>query len=405
MPEPQRKKRRKIGTFEHLSDGRVRVTVVHGTRLDGRLRRLSGIAESEEDAERVALELAAQLGRRPDLGRGLTLRRWWDAYSVGKGNRIVRGTYKRYKGDMERVWLPEMGNTDISLISRVEVQRILLSLPTRPAAQHAKSTLSAVLTQAVREGYLAENPIRNGGFELPGDVGTRDFGDEDYDDDPFAAIEGRSDVWDARTVMRAMPLLEDTPLETCWLCMVGAGLRREEALALRWKDVRRIEVAGHEVTQIAVHHARTEEDGLKRTKTRRSIRIVAMVEPFGSRLWSLCGEANALVCDVPMSNIRRNWMKLFQHVTSKHAPKSGVLKGRLADLPYIPLSRMRATHETFMQQAGVLDSINAATHGHSERISYSNYQRPDTAAAALQAGNFLLVEGGRHEGCIDSQAK
>ena len=401
-----KKTRRGVGNIQIKSNGRIQVTVGHGRRLDGGRRRLTRTVDTMEDAERVALELAAELGMRPDLGRGLTLRRWWDFYSVGKGRRIVRATYNRYKGDMERVWLPAMGGTDVSLITRRAVQDVLLSLGTRSNAQHAKSALSAVLTQAVREGYLDENPIRQGGFELPGDVGAEDVSDADLDADPFAAIEGKSDVWDARTVLRAMPLLEGVPLETCWLAMVGAGLRREEAMALRWKDVRRVEVAGHEVTQIAVHRALTAEDGLKQTKTRRSVRIVAMVEPFGMRLWALHGAPDAPVCEVSVKTLPMRWKALFQPVTSKHARKKDRRQGRLVGFPYVPLSRMRATHETYMQQAGVLDSVNAAAHGHSEKVSYTNYQRPDTVDAALRAGSFLIVEGGRDGSeCIESKAK
>jgi hypothetical protein len=177
-------------------------------------------------------------------------------------------------------------------------------------------------------------------------------------------------------------------------------------MALRWRDVRRIEVAGHEVTQIAVHHALTKEDGRKRTKTRRSVRIVAMVEPFGSRLWSLRGEPAEEVCKVSVTTLPERWKTLFKPVTSKHARKKDRRQGRLEGFPYVPLSRMRATHETYMQQAGVLDSVNAAAHGHSEKVSYSNYQRPETVNAALQAGSFLVVEGGRGgSDCIKSQAE
>ena len=86
---------------------------------------------------------------------------------------------------------------------------------------------------------------------------------------------------------------------------------------------------------------------------------------------------------------------MFEPVTSKHAKTKGRWKGRLVGLPYVPLNRMRATHETYMQQAGVLDSVNAAAHGHSEKVSYRHYQRADTIGAAAQASEFLLVEGGK----------
>ena len=54
---------------------------------------------------------------------------------------------------------------------------------------------------------------------------------------------------------------------------------------------------------------------------------------------------------------------------------------------------MRAAYETFMQRAGVLDSVNAAAHGHSERVSYTNYQRADGIDAAMLLGNFLVLGG------------
>lgn len=393
--------RSRLGHRETLRDGRIKVTVSHGYRLDGSQRRVSGVADTEEEADRLALELAAQLGRRPDLGKGLTLRRWWQAYSVGKGARLAKATLNRYRSDMDNVWIPALGDADISLVTRQQVQEVLLALPTRAAASHAKATLSAVLTQAVREGRLTENPVRSGGFEMPGDVGV-DSDLPDWDD-PFGAIEGASDVWDARTVLRAMPILRGTPLETCWLCMVGAGLRREEALALRWKDVRRIEIDGREVTQIAVYRALTGPDGEKQTKTRRSVRIVAVVEPFGARLWELAGEPGERVCDVSVSNVQRRWANMWEPCPSKHARRKDRRKGIMVDgveppIPFVPLARMRATHETYMQQAGVIDSINASAHGHSVKVSYQHYQRADDVRAAKQAGDFLLVEGGKAQG-------
>lgn len=394
MPDSTRSK---LGTRQALSDGRIKVTVSHGYRRDGRQRRVSAIAENEQDAERVALKLAADLGRRPDLGSGLTLSRWWLAYSATKGQRLTNATYRRYKGDMEHIWLPALGERDISLIGRVDVQDVLLTCRSRSAATHAKATLSAILTQAVRDGHLSKNPVRSGGYELPGDVGAEDMSGIDYDDDPFAAIEGAANVWDATTVLRAMPVLRGVPLETCWLAMVGAGLRREEALALRWKDVRRVMIDGHEVTQIAVHRANTALDGIKRTKTQRSIRIVTMMEPFGARLWELRGGREDMVCDVSISNIGHRWRNMWEpEPTSKHARKADRRRGIMlaAGIPYVPLGRMRATHETYMQQAGVLDSINAAAHGHSQKVSYEHYQRANDVSAARQAGDFLLIEGG-----------
>ena len=50
--------------------------------------------------------------------------------------------------------------------------------------------------------------------------------------------------------------------------------------------------------------------------------------------------------------------------------------------------------KALMQQAGVLDSINAAYHGHSEVVSYAHYQRPDTVDAAARVGEMLRLVAG-----------
>ena len=403
MTSSHKRPRSKLGTRQVLADGTIKVTVSHGYRDDGQQRRLSAIAKDDDEAERLALELAAKLGRSPELGRGLTLERWWQAYKATRGQRIAKVTLERYATEMRGTWLPALGDRDITLISHADIQAVVIQAKTRSMARERIKALSAVLTHAVREGKLAQNPCRVAPFELPGDVGKADLSGIDYEDDPFAAIEGVKQVWDVGTVLLAMERLRGLPIETCWLCMVGAGLRREEALALRWKDVRRITIAGREVTQIAVHGANTAKDGMGTTKTKRSVRIVAMVEPFGERLWDLASDKEALVCGMSPKNISRRWRSMWEPLkVSKHMPKepaTHVYHGVMLQEPQVPfihLKQMRATHETMMQAAGVPDSLNAATHGHSTRVAYTNYLMPDTAAAAERMGKLFVIEGGQH---------
>ena len=401
MPSSHKKPRRKVGTFLPLADGTIKVVVRSGYTADGKRRTLWAIAKDDEEADRVALELASKLGMHPELGNGITLERWWAAYQVTRGKRIAKVTLKRYATEFNNVWLPSLGHKDITLITHSDIQAVVINAETRSMAKERIKALSAVLTHAVREGRLSENPCRRAPFELPGDVGKEDLSGIDYDDDPFAAIEGVKEVWDIDTVLLAMHRLRDLPIETCWLAMVGAGLRREEALALKWKDVRRVRVAGRSVVQIAVHAANTAVDGMGATKTKKSVRIVAMVEPFGARLWELAKGREELVCDVSPKNISRKWRLMWQPQSeSKHMPKepaTHVYRGIMLEepaIPFIHLKQMRATNETMMQAAGVSDSLNAAMHGHSQRVAYTNYLMPDYTEAAQRAGQLIAVQGG-----------
>ena len=402
MASSHKSPRRKVGTRRIMADGTIKVIVRSGYTVDGKRRTLWATAKDADEADRVALELASNLGMDINLGRGLTLSRWWDAYKATRGQRIAKVTLERYSTEMRGTWLPKLGSRDITLISHADIQDVVIQAKTRSMAKERIKALSAVLTHAVREGKLAKNPCRMAPFELPGDVGKADLSGIDYESDPFAAIEGIKNVWDIDTVLLAMDRLRGLPIETCWLAMIGAGLRREEALALRWKDVRRIKVAGREVTQIAVHAANTAVDGIGTTKTKKSVRIVAMVEPFGSRLWELAGDKEDLICSLSPKNISRRWRMMWEPLKAgKHMPKepaTHVARGvMLADpeVPFIHLKQMRATHATMMQAAGVSDSLNAAMHGHSERVAYTNYLMPDSTVAAQKVGQLIVMEGGR----------
>ena len=393
---------RKVGTRQVLADGRIKVTVCHGLRSDGKKRRLYAYAKDDDEADKVALELASKLGMQLELGNGITLKRWWQAYKATRGQRIAKATLERYATEIDNTWLPALGHKDITLITHADIQSVVIVAATRSMAKERIKALSAVLTHAVRDGKLDRNPCRAAPFELPDDVGNAVDRNLDDADDPFAAIEQEQNVWDVSTVLLAMKRLRGLPLETCWLCMVGAGLRREEALALRWKDVRRITVAGREVTQIAVHAANTAKDGRLTTKNKK-LRVVAMVEPFGERLWELAGGKDEAVCNVSPKNCSRRWANMWKPINleSKHMPKdpaTHISRGVMLEepaVPFIHLKQMRHTHETMMQAAGVSDSLNAAAHGHSERVAYSNYLMPDTIAAAERMGRLFVVEGGK----------
>ena len=321
----------------------------------------------------------------------MTLDGWWQEYQGGKGRRLANATLSRYEHSMRKHVLPMLGGIPLDELRHVDVQRMLLDCPTKGTAVQAKRALSAVLGQAVAEGVLERNPVQ-GRLEYPDGTGRMIVAP---DEDPFSVLADSATVWDARTVLRAMPRLRGSLLEPCWLCMVGAGLRREEALALRWRDVRRKDG----VPELAVWRARTTLDGIKCTKTPHSARIAQVAEPMGSRLMELEGDADALVCDASAQNVSKRWANLWRP-RARGCPRSA-MRGVMLDepaVPYLPLTRMRATHESLMQQAGVLDSVNAAAHGHSREVAYRHYLAGDVRQATMTLQVLLDGEGAsRHE--------
>lgn len=384
--------RKKVGSVRKLPNGRWEVRVSHGYRMDGRPRVLRDVCDTEQDAKARAYELALELGRDVNLDFGRTLAQVWRAYLQDRKGVLAGTTMDAYTWHMESVILPALGNEDVSRITHASIQSLLSSLSHGVAAK-TRTVLSSVLTWAVKHEMLGENVMRRADFELPQRVVAGDF-----DADPFAAIEGTRDVWSVQTVLECFGRIRGLPLEPVWLACVGAGLRVEEALALRKMDVRRVQIGERLVVQVAVHAATTKVDARKGTKTSRSVRIAAVMEPFGSRFWELVEslpEPASVVCDVSAANQNKRWRSYFDEPPEYHKrmAESRKVAGRLHGLPYIPLSRMRATHETIMQEAGVLDSLNAAVHGHSQAVSRKYYMRGEAEIATSQAEDYLTLVG------------
>lgn len=382
--------RKKVGTVRQLPSGIWEVRVAHGTRMDGKTRILRDMCETEAQARARAYELAMELGRDVNLGAGRTLNDIWELYKQDMSKKLAGTTFDAYRWHMESVILPVLGDCDVSMITHADIQSMLSGCK-RGVAAKARTTLSSVLTWAVRHELLSENVMRRASFELPENEDTVDF-----DSDPFAAIEGSRDVWSANNVIRCFKLIRGLPLEPVWLACVGGGLRVEEALALRKMDVRRVGIQGRKVVQVAVHAATTKVESRRATKTRQSVRIVAIMEPFGSRFWELVErieDEKTQICSVSAANQNKRWRSYFEEPMDYHKrmSESRKVRGRLHDLPYLPLSRMRATHETMMQEAGVLDSLNAAAHGHTESVSRRHYMRGDSTIATQQVEHYLTL--------------
>lgn len=393
-------RRSKLPRPRQTPSGRWSITVERGVRADGSRRTMTKTFDTKDEAQSWAMAMAVELDARPDLGAGVTLRQLWGLYKVSRRETLAKKTMAAYswymegaKGGSVGCWLDWIGDVDASTIGARDVQRRLDAMP-KAKAKHAKTALSSVLSWAARNGLIARNPLHGQIFEYRDEAAEAD----PFDDDPFAAIEGSRDVWSVETALACFERIRGLPLEPAWLACVGAGLRVEESLALRKMDVRRVALGGHEVTQLAIHAARTDLDRRKATKTAQSRRIVAMLEPFGARYWELASDITdrkALVCEISASRQNKAWRRYFwPPSTSKHAPrrKDCNTLGRLYGLPYVPLSKMRGTHVTIMAESGVSDSINALMHGHTEMVERRHYLAPDVTSATLKAAErFRLV--------------
>lgn len=343
---------RRRGSVREVRPGTWEVRVSKGSGSDRRTihRTVHG---TRQDAEAEALRVSLEMGSAPQSG--MTLHDYFHAVFLPTRTNLRRGTLQSYRSSFRTRIGPHLGKVQLDAITRPMVQRWVSQLPPRSARNHAR-VLSAILGGAVDDGFL-DAPVPLSRLRFPRI--------------PFE--ERPRDVWTAGEVSEALTRLEGDPIFPLWLAMVGAGLSRSEACAVTDQDVSVLDGW----TLISVTKARTDSDGVAEPKNPYRYRLVPMVEPMGSKLREVL-PVGTLWPYTP-DNTARHWKRLF----------SGPLEG----LPFVHLNRMRATHDTLLQSAGVPDSINARMHGHSNvQTGYRHYQNAQLFAmleASRKAGNLL----------------
>jgi integrase len=190
----------------------------------------------------------------------------------------------------------------------------------------------------VRWGYLAENPA-------------------DRCDPPKIRADGfvEMQTWGAETLRSFLELARSDRLHPLWLLLAMTGMRRGEALGLRWSDVD-LERAQLSVRQTLVPVG--SRIVISKPKTARGRRVVALDSVTVAALRklrsdSLSGGGDLVFLEhdgrpLDPSRVSRRFRKLVA--------RSGLPKIRLHDL--------RHTHATLALQAGVHPKIVSERLGH-----------------------------------------
>ena len=370
------------GSVTRAPNGRWRVRVEVGRNLDGTRRVIRGTYDTRAEAEDARVALVAQMRADPRLGSRVTLAQYWETrFEPSRAAYLTNATMDMYRGYWRRYVLPRLGSRPISELRFSDVQAAMSGM-TRGCAKHFAATVRAIVSAAWADDVIAANPLHGRHFRFPG------------------TDAGPLPVWGAEEVARAIVALEGTPLYRVWLVMVGSGMRREEACALHEGDitydrVERMVPGGGSVSCVVAHatvrEALTVQDGRKAPKNPRSVRTVDIAEPFSSALLEGAPDDHtAPLCPIAISGVSRAWKKLWEPSGFGPDADPRFYKGRMvgSGVPYVTLSRMRATHETLMQAAGVADTLNAAIHGRTNvQTGYRHYLAPksDAQVAAAQA--------------------
>jgi integrase len=161
----------------------------------------------------------------------------------GRRGAIRDSTLKDYRRDIERHWLPALGNRPLAKITAPDLARVIADLAARDGDDYLAdrtlhrlfAPLAALMATAVEEGVTPQNVARDVKFPSGRDrLRKFDADDQDDGDDPSP---GKARAL-TREQLQAFLLVVDPRWRTLFELLATTGLRISETVALRWGDIR-----------------------------------------------------------------------------------------------------------------------------------------------------------------------
>jgi integrase len=249
-------------------------------------------------------------------------------------------TYRAYESHVRVHLVPHLGDVGLAELDArtINVMYGALIEKLAPASvRRVHATLHRALRDARRWGYVTEN--------------VADFADPPK----HRPLDRELTTWTAAELRRFLDSVRGDDLEALWVVLATTGLRRGEALGVRWGDIdlERGELAVRQ-TIVAVNH----EVRVSTPKTKRGRRVVALdavtvaaLERHRPELWSA---RDLAFVDGGGQVVHPSWVsKRFKALAAG------------AGLPPIRLHDLRHTHATLALQAGIHPKIVSERLGHS----------------------------------------
>jgi integrase len=292
---------------------------------------------------------------RKDVTLGEFLREEWLPVTQ---NTIRSTTYASYSTHVKKHIVPTLGRVKLQKLAPVMINALYAQLLkdgkvcgsgglSANSVRRVHATLHRALGDAVRWDRLLRNPCD--AADPPRQGGTEDE---------------KTQAWTNLELRQFLAAVKDDRLYPLWLTLAMTGLRRGEALALRWADV------DLERSRVSVRRSLVPINGtveVHEPKTSRGRRLVAL-DPFTVsvlRAWSRRQKAEHLEWGPAWSEsglvFTRTDGKLLHPERVSKAFRAAVKK---TGLPPIHLHDLRHTHATLALEAGVHPKVVSDRLGH-----------------------------------------
>jgi integrase len=207
--------------YRRGSDGRWVAQIEAGRDENKRRRYARAVRRTRKEAQAALKELirAADAGLRP--GQSSTVEAflaWWLDNALGD---VTDATKARYRRTVDDWIVPQIGKVRLNKLAPADVQRMLVRLEERGLSPKSRQLARDVLSRALRWAEQTNVVGRNVARIVQGPKSTRKISDALTADEAKAVLaQARGDRLEALAVVA-----------------LRLGLRRGEALELRWVDV------------------------------------------------------------------------------------------------------------------------------------------------------------------------
>lgn len=290
--------RSSAGSIKRLDNGRYKITVTIGYNpKTGKQKRISKtIRGSKREAERVKAEMLLS----DDFGTDYTLGAYTEIYLDAKQESVRAVTFNGYEKDAQKIL-----NSDIALIKLKDIEKCekkirkwLNAEKTIGGKRNAYKILRQVLQHAKRNHLIT--------------VCVTDFIDP-----PKTEVKEKQTIT-TETLASYLKAVKGSYIEAGVLLMLGCGLRRSEALGLKWSDIEWNKGEGYFGRFEVKRGCYTKAGGgvyFDEPKTVKSRREILMPVWVGERMYEI--KRNGYICEyegeiIQPQSFSQKWIKTLK---------------------------------------------------------------------------------------------
>lgn len=233
-----------LGSIRTLPNGKVQWSITVGYDANGKQRRKTG-TEKNDTAAKKAMAAALTAHARGLLAppERITLGEWLDRWLEGRKPHVGDTTYELYETRV-RLYIPEkLKKMRLQDVKRTHLKQLELELATREAVQRSRNGkerklgrplsvasrakvfehLRAAFEEAIEQEYLTVNPAR--GMRAKATEAEK------------SKRNGKRKALTDEEMDKFLTAAEGDPLFPVLYTLFSLGVRRGEALGLRWSDI------------------------------------------------------------------------------------------------------------------------------------------------------------------------